>query len=163
MNREITFKEIIFIILIGIFGFILYTAKWLNFLNSLNPLYNFLIYYIALFLILFVFSLTGFVIFGIKIRNPVQIFGTLLIFFSIFTILGWSNNYVTYTTTGAFSSNMNIYFGCEDGISWWLVYNVIGISNIFLARILAFSIIPMLTALIGTYLLTNVKLKVFDY
>ena len=160
-NFAITFNEWIFVILIGIFGFISYLKVWLVFLNGLNPLLNFIIYYVIWFILIFMLSLTGFAVFGNKIKNPIQILGTLLILFSIGVIIGWSNNYVTYATTGSFSSVMNIYFGCEDGIAWWLFYDVLGISNILICKILAFSVLPMLTALLGVFLIKKVNFKIW--
>lgn len=158
----ITWQEWILVLLVGIFGFFSYLKVWLVFLNNLNPLSNFLIYYAIWFGIILILSLTGFVILGTKIKNPVQIIGTLLILFSIGVIIGWSNNYVTYATTGSFSNSMNVFFGCEDGISWWIFYDLLGIHIIWLAKLLAFSIFPMITALTGALLITKVKFNLFD-
>lgn len=159
---KITWEELIVVFLIGIFGFLFYIKQWLLFLNSLNPLLNFLIYYFIWFVIIFLLSLTGFVFFGTKIKNPIQIIGTLLILFSLGVILGWSNNYVYYVTNGEFTNNLNLFFGCEDGISWWIVYNILGIHIIWLSKLLAFSIFPMITALIGVLLITKVKFNMWQ-
>jgi hypothetical protein len=158
---KITWQEWLFVLLVGIFGFLAYIKQLLVFLNTLNPAWNFIIYYGIWFVIILALSLTGFVVLGKKINNPVQIIGTLLILFSVGVILGWSNNYVTYATTGSFSNSMNIYFGCEDGIAWWIFYDLIGIHTIWLAKLLAFSILPMLTALLGVFLVTKVKFNMW--
>jgi hypothetical protein len=158
---QITLNEWIFVALIGIFGFLSYLKHWLVFLNTLNPLLNFLIYYVIWFVLILILSITGFAMFGSKIKNPIQIIGTLLILFSIGVIIGWSNNYVTYATTGSFSSSMNIYFGCEDGVSWWIFYDLLNIHNILLAKILAFSVFPMITSTIGVLLIKRVKFSIW--
>ncbi len=158
---KITWQEWIFVLLIGIFGFLSYLKVWLVFLNTLNPLLNFLIYYFIWFSIILILSFTGFVIFGTKIKNPIQIIGTLLVLFSIGVIIGWSNNYVNYAVNGEFSNNLNILWGCEDGVSWWFFYNLLGIHTIWLSKLLAFSIFPMFTALLGVFLVTKVKFDMF--
>lgn len=159
---KITWQEWLFVALVGIFGFLAYIKQWLQFLNTLNPAWNFIIYYGIWFVIMLVLSLIGFVILGHKIKNPVQIIGTLLILFAINVVLGWSNGYVTYVTTGSFSNSMNIFYGCEDGVSWFLFHDVFGIGTIWLAKLLAFSIFPMILAIIGVLLVTKVKFDMFS-
>lgn len=161
-QHTITRNEWIFVGLIFIIGIVSYLKVWLVFLNSLNPVWNFFIYYGIFFVILSVLAMTKFVIFGHRISNWTQIVGTLLIIFSINVLLGWSNGYVTYATTGAFSPTMNIFYGCEDGVSWYLFHDIIGIKIIWLAKLFAFSIFPALVALLGVYLVKKVKIGLIN-
>lgn len=158
----ISWHEWLFVSLIGLFGILFYMKSWLVFLNNQNPIVGFLIYYGIWFVILFVLSLTGFVILGTKIKNPVQIIGTLLIVFAINVILNWTNGYVTYAVTGSFNSSSQIFYGSEDGALWYLVYNVLHITSIPLAKFISFSIMPMFLAIIGAFLVRKVKFDMFS-
>jgi hypothetical protein len=57
---------------------------------------------------------------------------------------------------------MNIFYGCEDGILWWIFHDVIGITTIWLAKLLAFSILPMIIAIVGVLLVTKVKFSMWE-
>ncbi|OIP20532.1 hypothetical protein AUJ91_01110 [archaeon CG2_30_31_98] len=155
---SLTWRELSLAVIIVVFGFLFSTKEFLLFLNTLNPIYGFMLYYFILFLVLFVFSKFGFVIMNVKIQNIVQVIGSTMIAFAFFIVVGWESAYVQYITLGSYGEISNIFLQSEDGAVWYFWYNIIGIVNIELARLLTFVITPFVLVIVGGLLVTKRKL-----
>ena len=158
---KLNWHEFLFVILVGVFGFLASMKSVIVGLNKLNPIAGFFVYYFIWFGIVFALSLTGFMIFGHKIKNPFQIIGTLLIVFSVNVILNFTSGYTVLVASGSMANNLQILLASEDGLLWHLFYNVLGITNIFVSRILTYVISPMILSVIGVFLVKKVDLDMF--
>jgi hypothetical protein len=159
---ELSGRDVTLAVAIGVIGFVFSTRTWLLFLNGLDAVLGFLMYYIVLYGTLLVFSKMKLIIFAPKIGNVRGTVGVVLLTFALFVTVNWENPYVQYITTGSFGGASPILFQAEDGVTWLFVTQVLGIVNIELARIFAFSIVPALVALVGLSLIGGrVKLNGF--
>jgi hypothetical protein len=158
---RITLKEFLLALVIALMGLLFSTKLWLKFLDSLNPILGFFVYYLILYSVMFGLGLLGLVAFGIKIKDPLQVLGLLMVAFAFFITTNWESSFVQYTTTGSFEGASNTFYASEDGATWYFFYNILGISNILISRILTFVITPFLFALGGLYLASG-KIKLLD-
>jgi len=156
MGRSLTSKEFFLAVALSLLGFVFSMRTWLLWLNTLNPFEGFIVYYIILYVSLFILSKAGLVVFGLKIDDPVQTLGLLLITFSFFLIVGFSSGYVQYVTTGSMAGASSIYYQCEDGMVWWAFSQFV--SDIWVCRILTFVVTPFILTLIGGFLVSG-KIK----
>lgn len=97
----------------------------------------------------------GLIIFGVKIKHPLQILGTSLVLFSFFVIFDWSSNYLNLVNaSGALINNS------EDALSWdfwaWLFHPETSPFRRWVTWILAFPVTVFFATLIGV-LLNNRK------
>jgi hypothetical protein len=158
---KITKNELVLAITLAIGGFIFSSREFIVWLNHFNPLYGFTVYYIILYASLFVLSKFNLVIFGIKIKKPMQTLGLLLITFSFFLIVNWESCYVQTVLSGSCANVSNIYFGSEDGMTWWFWTTYVGITSVDLARLLTFVFTPFILTIIGG-LLVDEKVKILS-
>jgi len=155
---SITWRELSLAVVLAVFGFLFSTKEFLLFLNSLNPLVGLVVYYCILFCVMFVFSKFGFTVMNIKIQNILQIIGAMMITFAFFIIVDNESAYVQFVTTGSVEGSQNIYLQSEDGATWYFWYNILGIVNIELARLLTFVFTPFVLAIVGGLLVTKRQL-----
>lgn len=155
---KITTKEFLLAAVIAIGGYLLSSPDFILWLNTFNPLYGFMIYYIILYGAMYILGQMGLVIFGIKIRKPAQTLGLLMITFAFFILVNWESCYVNIVTTGNCVGVSPIYFGSEDGVTWWFWTNIMGIGDIQQARLLTFVLTPFLMTLVGA-LLVDEKIR----
>ena len=153
LKHVITTKEFYLALAFSFIGFLLTTRLFLNLLEGLNVFLGFLVYYVIIFLTIFVLSKLDLVIFGFKIENMAQKMGLLLITFSFFILVNWTNPYVNIVTHDTAENVSNIYFMSEDGITWafWdLMFN-----NSQVIRVLTFIVTPFFLTLLGGLLVTE--------
>lgn len=137
---------------------LMFDNKWfISLISPLNPVLSFLIYYAIVLSALAIMAYFGFIAFGIKISNPFQIIGSVFVLFSFFLIFNWENPYVQYVSTGAFQGASNVFYGSEDGVTWYLwsfIFHPIESSpiRIFLNWIFTFPITVGIVTLIGVIL-----------
>jgi hypothetical protein len=160
MSFKITQKELSLAISIAIMGFVLSSREWILFLNSLDPVQGLFVYYVILYSSLTVLSYLGLVIFNIKIKNPIQTFGLILITFAFFITVDWESPYIQLITKGNVENASTIFYQSEDGATWYFWSNVVGVKNIETLRLLTFVLTPFLLCLIGSYLVTQVEMGI---
>lgn len=148
---SITWNEWLFVLIMTILAIIFTNEFFLRFLASLNSFLGFAIYYIIVYSCLIIMSYFGLVIFGVKIKHPLQVFGTGLILFSFFLIFDWSSNYLNIVNASKALINNS-----EDAISWdfWaLIINpTLSTFRRWLTWALAFPITVFFITLIGVFL-----------
>jgi hypothetical protein len=159
MKLKLTHREIALALAFALMGFVFYTRTFLDAVNQLNAIEGLAVYYVVIWSSLFLLSRFDLVIFGIKISSIRQTIGLLLITFSFFVVVDWSSPYVQWATTGHFGNVSNVFYQDEDGACWQLVTWLIPAASnllIWIDRVIAFSVIPALLAILGG-LLTNKK------
>ena len=154
----ITSKEFLLAVSLAVMGLVFSMREWILYLNSLNPIQGLLIYYIILYSSLIVLSKMGLVVFNIKIKNPIQTFGLLLITFAFFIIVDWESPYVQLITKGNIEQASNVFYESEDGAIWFFWTNVVGVKDVETARWLTFVITPFILVLVGAFLVSKVEI-----
>ena len=154
---ELTSKEFALAIVLAFMGFTFSTRQWLLFLSGLSPLEGLIIYYIILYASLYVLSRLDLVVLGIKIKEPLQTFGLLLITFAFFITVNFENPYVQLVTMGNTQGASPVFYGSEDGAVWFLVSQFV--SDIWLCRMLTFVVTPFLLTILGCLLVSG-KIKI---
>jgi len=154
----ITTKEFLLAVSLAVMGLVFSTREWILYLNSLNPIQGLLIYYIILYSSLIVLSKMGLVVFNIKIKNPIQTFGLLLITFAFFITVDWESPYVQLITKGNIEQASNVFYESEDGAIWFFWTNVVGVKDVETARWLTFVITPFILTLVGAFLVSKVEI-----
>jgi len=155
---ELTSKEFALAVALAFMGFAFSMRGWIMFLAGLNPLEGLIIYYIILYASLYVLSQLGLVVLGIKIKEPLQIIGLLLISAALFMTINWENPYVQIVTTGSFEGASPVFYQSEDGFAWWAWSQLLPTANVETLRLLAFAFTPFILCLIGG-LLVSEKIK----
>ena len=154
----ITSKEFLLAVSLAVMGLVFSMREWILYLNSLNPIQGLLIYYIILYSSLIVLSKMGLVVFNIKIKNPIQTFGLLLITFAFFITVDWESPYVQLITKGNIEQASNVFYESEDGAIWFFWTNVVGVKDVETARWLTFVITPFILTLVGAFLVSKVEI-----
>jgi len=158
---NITAEEFGLAIALGFMGYIFSTSQFLLFLNALNPIQGFIVYYIILYGVLYALAKSGLVIYKFHIQNPVQVFGVLLITFSFFVVVDWSSPYVQYITTGSLSGASNVFTNnAEDSLAWYFWTTMAGVTDLATARLLTFVLTPFVLTLLGATLVKKAKINV---
>jgi hypothetical protein len=101
------------------------------------------------------------VVFGFKIKEPLQTFGLLLITFAFFICVDWESPYVQLATRGSIETVGNItpvLFQSEDGATWFLWKQAFPWLDIETLRVLTYVLTPFILTLIGC-LLVSEKVK----
>jgi hypothetical protein len=147
---KITWQEWVFVAIMTILAIIFTNKYWLLLLNKFNPVIGFLIYYAVVYVALILMSYAGLIVFGVKIKNPLQILGSGLILFAFFMIFNWSNDYANII--GAEKVLIN---SSEDGLIWFLWSSLIHPtdSNLWIIWALAFPLTVFIITLIGVLLI----------
>jgi hypothetical protein len=152
---KLTEREVILAVTFAVIGFFTSIRPWILFLNSLNPIEGLVVYYIILYSSLYVLSRLGLTVFGLKIDKPLQILGLAVITFAFFILVDWTSAYVQITVTGSVGNISNVYLSSEDGATFYLWYDVLGIKTLEIARLLTYVLTPGLLALLGGFLLED--------
>lgn len=140
-------------IIFAIIGYLVTTKRFIAFLNSLDPLQGLLVYYIAVVTVIILLEHFGLIIAGIHFTSMKQLIGTIMISFSIFIVLIWSNCYVAEVSQGSCSGFAHIYLNTESGATYYLWSKLT--DNIELRRILTFVISPFILSLFGLLLISS--------
>jgi hypothetical protein len=158
---ELTEKEVLLAVALAFFGFALSSRQWLLFLDGLNPFQGLIVYYLILYVSLYILSRLDLVVFGIKIKEPLQTLGLLMFTFAFFICVDWESPYVQLATRGSIETIGNItpvLFQSEDGATWFLWQQAFPWLDIETLRILTHVLTPLILALIGG-LLVSEKVK----
>lgn len=148
---KITAREWSLAIIFAVVG-IFVSSRWVILaLDGLSPLLGFLVYYAIVILCLFCLSKLGLTVFDIKIEKFGQIIGSSLIIFSFFILFNWTSPYVQYVTTGSLEGASNVFYQCEDGVTWYLWSFLF--DNVDALRIFTYVITPFLLTLLGGLLI----------
>ena len=150
---QLTEGEILLAVVFALIGFFLSLRDVVVFLSSLNPIAGLLVYYIILYASLYILSRLDLTIFGLKIDKPIQVFGLTMITFAFFILVNWESAYINLVVNGSSDNVSNLYFASEDGAVWFLWYDVIGIKDLEISRILTYCVSPFILALFGGLLL----------
>jgi hypothetical protein len=143
---------------IAVIGFVFNTRTWILYLNDLTPVEGLIVYYVILYATLYVLSRMGLVVFGLKIDDPVETFGLLMITFAFFITVDWSSPYVQYVTTGSFQGTSNVFVNnSEDGMTWYLWSLLIPQvpANLLILRLLTFIVTPFILTVLGGLLVSG--------
>lgn len=97
---KITLKEFILIATFFLLAILFTNPFWLRLLAKLNPIFGFLIYYTIVITSLFIMSYFGLIVFGVKIKHPLQVIGSGMILFAFFVIFDWSSNFLNKIKNG---------------------------------------------------------------
>jgi hypothetical protein len=151
---RLTRRDVKLAVLIGIVGYLFNSRTWLLFLNGLNPIQGTIVYYVIVYAGLYGLAKLGLSIFGFKISTADQTFGLLMLNFAFHVTTNWSSPWVQYVTTGSLVGMSNVLVNnSEDGLVWYVVYTLGGITNLFWARLLTFTVIPVLISMVALYLI----------
>jgi hypothetical protein len=158
---QLTEKEVALAVALAVLGFALSSRQWLLFLDGLNPFQGLIVYYLILYFSLYILSRLELVVFGFKIKEPLQTFGLLLITFAFFICVDWESPYVQLATRGNLETVGNItpvLFQSEDGATWFLWQHAFPWLQIETLRVLTYILTPFVLTLIGG-LLVSEKVK----
>ena len=158
VSLELTDKEVGLAVILAFMGFILSSHQWILFLSGLTPLEGLIIYYIILYVTLYILSQLGLVVLGIKIKEPLQTFGLLLITFAFFIVVDWESAYVQYVTIGSLEGASPVFLQSEDGAVFWVWEQLLPAAPVETWRILTYVLTPFILTLIGG-LLASEKIK----
>lgn len=152
---ELTRHELGLALALAVIGFIFSSRSWILFLDGLSPLQGLIVYYVILYICLYILSRLDLVIFGFKIKEPLQTFGLLLITFAFFICVDWESPYIQFATGRSVEDISSVLFQAEDGAVWFLWQSIIPWADIELLRLLTYVASPFLMALIGGLLVSE--------
>ena len=140
-------------IIFAIIGYLVSTRLFIKFLNTLNPIEGLLVYYIAIISTIIILSYLGLMIAGIHFQSFKQYFGLLILNFSIFLVLIWTNCYTATLIRGNCNGFTKTYLNTESGAVYFFWSHFF--KKINTRRILTFVITPMVLSFIGIYLIIH--------
>jgi len=142
-------------------GFFLTTRGWILYLNTLTIFGGLVIYYAIYYGSLYALSKLDVIIFKPNVSDMRGTTGLLLILFALAIVINWENPYVQYVTMGSFSGASGVFYQTEDGLAWMIASSIMGGADMEQIRIVAFSIIPALIAMLGfTFIEGKVKISI---
>jgi hypothetical protein len=149
----LTHRELLLAISIAVLGFILSMRSFILYLDTLNPLQGFIVYYLILYSALYILSIMGLTIFGIKISTPMQTLGLLLITMAFFITIDWESPYINIVTKGTAENISQVYWQTEDGATWWVWGH--WFQDVEQLRMLTYVLSPFLLTVIGGFLIVR--------
>lgn len=155
----LTKKEFLLAVIIASLGLLFSSRFIILWLNTLSPLLGLLVYYVIMYGMFIALGHFGLIIFGIKIKHPLQTLGLLMITFALFIVINWESPYVNILTKGSMDNVSVIYSQSEDGAVWYLWNSIIGITNLAVLRLLTFVFTPFLLVIIGSLFVTRIEMK----
>jgi len=155
---ELTLREVWLALALALMGFALTSRSWLLFLDGLNPIQGLTVYYLILYVSLYMLSRLDLVVFGFKIKEPLQTLGLLLITFAFFICVDWESPYVQLVTGRSVENVSPVLFQSEDGAIWFLWQKALPWADLETLRLLTYVATPFTLALIGG-LLVSEKVK----
>lgn len=147
---KITWSEWAFVGIMTILAIIFTNKFWLLLLAKFNPVVGFLIYYAVVYVALILMSYAGLIVFGVKIKNPLQILGSGLIIFAFFLIFDWSSQYAILV-----GADKALWNNSEDSVSfylWSLLIHPTTSTKLWLVWGLAFPVTVFVISIIGVLL-----------
>jgi hypothetical protein len=110
---------------------------------------------LILYVSLYILSRLDLVVFGFKIKDPMQTLGLLLITFAFFICVDWESPYVQLVTNRSVENVSPVLFQAEDGAVWFLWHNAIPWADVETLRLLTYVATPFALALIGGLLVSE--------
>lgn len=152
---KITKNEMLLAIILAAGGYIFSSRNFILWLNQFNPFQGFVIYYAILYTAMYGLSKFGLIIYKFRIDTSTKILGLLLITFAFFLIVDWESCYINQIVTGSCANVSNIYFGSEDGVTYWFWSTYMGIANVEYAGLLTYVFTPFVLTLLGAMLVSG--------
>jgi hypothetical protein len=153
-EKRLTTRDVKLAVLIGIAGYLFSSRTWLFFMNGLNPIEGTIVYYVIVYAGLYGLAKLGLSLFGFKISTLAQTFGLLMLNFAFHVTTNWADPWVQYVTTGSLVGMSNVLVNnSEDGLVWYVVYTLGGITNLLWTRLLTFVVVPFLISIVALYLI----------
>jgi len=142
-------------------GFFLTTRGWILYLNTLTIFGGLVIYYAIYYGSLYALSKLDVIIFKPNVSDARGTAGLLLILFALAIVINFENPYVQYLTMGTFTGASQVFYQTEDGVAWLFASSIMKGADIEQVRIVAFSVIPALIAMLGfTFIEGKIKISV---
>jgi hypothetical protein len=132
-------------------GFIVTSKNFILFLDSLDPVRGLAFYYIFMSCAIIILEYLGLIIAGVHFKSIYQFLGTLLLNFSFFIIVIWSNCYTSEMVKGRCNNFSKTYLNTESGATYYLWSKVA--NDIQAKRILIFVVTPFILAVLGLVLI----------
>jgi hypothetical protein len=155
MKLELTDREIGLAIAMAIMGYVLSAREWILWLDKLSPGEGLIVYYTILYGCLYVLSRLGLVVFGFRIKDPIQTFGLLMVTFAFFITVNWESPWVEVVTRGHYVDISPIHYQAEDGATWWFWQKMLPAADPETLRLLTFVATPFILCLIGGLLISR--------
>jgi hypothetical protein len=152
---KLTEKELALALALAVVGYAFSSRTWLLYLSGINPLQGLIIYYVILYGCLYVLSRMDLVVFGFKIKDPLQTLGLMLITFAFFICVNWESPYVQLVTTGSLDGASPVFYQAEDGALWYAWSQALPQADIETLRILTFAVTPFVLTLVGGLLVSE--------
>lgn len=152
---KLTPREFVLALALALMGFAFSSRSMLTYLNGLSPLEGLIVYYVILYACLYVLSRLDLVVFGFKIKDPLQTLGLLLITFAFFITVDWESPYVQIVTTGSVGNVSPVLFQAEDGAAWFLWQQAYPSADFEILRLLTYVLTPFILAVVGGLLVSG--------
>lgn len=152
---KLTFHEVALAVAFAFLGFVFTSRNWILFLNELSPVQGLIVYYMILYASLYVLSRLDLVVFGFRIKEPLQTFGLLLLTFSFFLITDWESPYIQFATGRTVENVSPVLFQAEDGAVWFLWQSAMPWLDVEALRILTYVLTPFILGLVGGWLVSR--------
>lgn len=158
---KLTKRELGLAIALAALGFILSSRSWIQWLDQLTPLEGFIVYYIILYACLYVLSRLDLVVFGVRIKDPIQTLGLLMLTFAFFICVDWESPWVDVVTRGGYVNISSVHYQAEDGAAWWFWQQMMPSADFETLRIMTYVVTPLILGVLGG-LLTRGKPRLRD-
>jgi hypothetical protein len=160
MQLSLSSREVWLAVAFAFMGFAFTSREWLLFLDGLNPAQGLIVYYAILYCCLLVLSRLELVVFGFRIKDPLQTLGLLLITFAFFITVDWESPLVQIATGRTVENVSPVLFQSEDGAVWFLWQSAFPMAGAEILRVLTYVVTPLLLALAGGMLVSE-KVKLY--
>jgi len=152
---KITEREFILVVAIALMGFVFSMREWILWLDTLNPLGGLLVYYFILYVSLIVLGRLGLVVFNVKIDDPLQTGGLVLVTYAFFAVVNNESPYVQFVTGRSMEAVSPVFYGSEDGALFWFFQRILPFASMDVLRVMTFIVAPFIITLIGTMLVSK--------
>jgi hypothetical protein len=138
-------------------GFAFSSRVWIRWMAGLNPAQGLLVYYMILYLSLYVLSRLGLVVFGLRVEDPAQTLGLLMVTFSFFIIVDWESAYIQHVSIPGSdpASVSSVFYQSEDGATFWLWQHLLPGAGWEAWRFFTYVFTPFALTLLGGLLLSK--------
>jgi hypothetical protein len=134
-----------------LFGYLVTTKKIVYFLNTLDPIKGFSLYYLIVSISILLLVKLGLVVADIHFTSWNHFIGILLLNFAFFIVIIWTNCYVAEIVKGGCKNFTRVYLNTESGATYYFWSQFV--KNRQLKRLLSFVITPFILSLIGLILI----------
>lgn len=134
-------------------GYLVTTKKFVCFLNTLDPIKGFMLYYLIISISVLLLVKLGLVVSDIHFTSWNHFVGILLLNFAFFIIVIWTNCYFAEIIKGECKNFTRVYLNTESGATYHFWSSITRDRN--LRRLLSFVVTPFILSLIGIILIKN--------